>query len=67
MSIPLLPLARTFNSYYTASDDAGATRYPILQCPDPAMRDARICIIQMIAISLETGLQLLGIQTLETM
>jgi arginyl-tRNA synthetase len=60
-------LAKEFNSYYTAASPAGKTLYPVLQCDEPATRALRVSLLRLIETALETGLQLLGIATLQEM
>ena len=60
-------LARAFNAYYTASDEAGAIRFPVVGCPDEDVRNARATLLELVARSLENGLAALGIETLDSM
>lgn len=52
-------IARTFNKFYNSS--------PIMNNKDPERKKARLAICQATCIALKTGLQMLGIQTVERM
>ncbi len=52
-------IARTFNKFYTNS--------PIMNNRDEAQKRARLAICRATCIALKTGLQMLGIQTVERM
>ncbi len=60
-------LAKAFNSYYTARDESGGTRFPVVQCEDGELRNTRATVLAMVAQALENGLRVLGIETLEQM
>lgn len=55
----LLLIARNFNKFYAGSN--------ILNCPEVALREARLALCAALCLSLAEGLQLLGIRTVERM
>lgn len=58
----LFNLCKSFAFIFT--DKAG---HPILTCEDPAVKAARLALVDAIGVVLKMGLNLLGIETLEEM
>ena len=52
-------LARAFNKYYN--------HVPILGTEDPALRTARLALLQAVCLAIRTGLDLVGIEAVERM
>ena len=52
-------LARTFNKYYNTESIIGTA--------DPAVRNARLLLVQAVCLAIKTGLDLVGIATVERM
>ena len=59
-------LAKSFNSYYTATT-GGRPRFPVVQCADEATRRMRTTVLRDVEAALEIGLACLGIETLDSM
>lgn len=55
-------VAKAFNQFYT--DKEG---HPIVACPDPALRTARLLLTAAVGEAIKQGLELLGIEVLEEM
>ena len=54
-------VARSFNSMYSSGG------HPIMSCPDVPLRAARLQLTSAVLNSLDWGLEVLGIEKLETM
>ncbi|HBP38125.1 MAG TPA: hypothetical protein DD640_05185 [Clostridiales bacterium] len=52
-------LARTFNKYYNTES--------ILGTADPALKTARLALLQAVCLTIRTGLELVGIAAVERM
>lgn len=55
-------IARSFSIFYFDRD-----KHPIINCPDPALRQARLALTQAVGRTIKLGLSLLGIEVLERM
>ncbi len=60
-------LAKSFNSYYTASDPEGRTLFPVVQCREPELKKVRVALLMLVSRALALGLASLGIETLDEM
>ncbi|MDX9721808.1 MAG: arginine--tRNA ligase [Myxococcota bacterium] len=58
----LFELCKAFAFVFT--DRCG---HPIINCPDPAQRKARLLLVRALGVTLQTALGLLGIETIEEM
>ncbi len=54
-------VAKAFSSFYAGD------KHPVVKCPDPALRNARLLLTRAVAQAVGTGLDLLGIPRLEQM
>jgi arginyl-tRNA synthetase len=55
-------VARSFSVFYFDRD-----KHSIINCPDPALRLARLALTRAVGLTIKLGLNLLGIETLERM
>jgi len=58
----LFTMAQAFNKFFFEKE-----KHPVWECPDTALKNARLLLTEAVGVALKSGLALLGIETLEHM
>jgi arginyl-tRNA synthetase len=60
-------LLQTFNIFFNSKDEHDTHIFPIVDCPDPVLKQARLLLVEAVGVAIRNGLALLGIETIEHM